>query len=340
MTTAEPLDVTVVEGLVRDAAAAPSMGGAPPWFFRYRHADRALELCVEPARTPWSADPATRALHIGCGAALLNLRAAAHRAGLRPEVELLPGDAVSGEVSVSGEVPVSDGASESEGCALASVQLVEADPRDVDRNLVSLRSAIPQRHTSRHPFADRPVPTRLRQRLADEARAEGARLTFPAEWHLAMVLDLIDDAELGPEHGGDPDEGRWVRVGTALSDAVPGADPAHGRTTGVLGRTAVDTGPTAFEHMPQIGLISTGGDEPRDWLAAGQATERLLLRATREGLVTSFAAQALERPELRWLLPDPARADGPAQLVVRFGYGPQAPHTPRRPVDDILRIAP
>jgi len=330
MTTAESLDIALVEGLVRDAAAAPSMHNAQPWFFHCRRSDRVLELRADPARTMPSADPALRALHIGCGAALLNLRAAAQHAGLRPDIELLPDP--------------------SDRYALASVRLTEADPDELDRDLVSLRSAIPQRHTSRYPFAEKPIPERVKERLAGEARTEGAQLTFPTDWHLAMVLDLIDEAELDLEHTGDPDESRWVRIGTALSDTAADGLPEYslgprkreGRAPVrdfARGRADTDRGSTAFEHMPQLGLVSTWHDGPRDWLIAGQAMERALLLATRAGLVASFATQALERTDLRWLLRDPARADGPAQMVIRFGYGPQAPHTPRRPVHDILEIS-
>ncbi|MFE7263731.1 hypothetical protein ACFU9B_17010 [Streptomyces sp. NPDC057592] len=70
----EALDDTAPAGLVADATAAPSMHSAQPWQFRYGRRSRTLTLGVDLDRAMPEADPATRALHIGCGPALLNLR--------------------------------------------------------------------------------------------------------------------------------------------------------------------------------------------------------------------------------------------------------------------------
>src|SRR5206468_2663008 len=80
----------VVENLVRDASTAPSMHNAQPWRFRYRRAARSIALRADLERAMPHADPQTRALHLGCGAALFNLRVAAQHAGFRPVVKLLP----------------------------------------------------------------------------------------------------------------------------------------------------------------------------------------------------------------------------------------------------------
>ncbi|MFB6944242.1 MULTISPECIES: hypothetical protein [unclassified Streptomyces] len=76
------LDDTALTGLVADATAAPSMHNAQPWQFRYTRHNRTFALRADFERaTPEADDPTTRALHVGCGAALLNLRvSAAHHA--------------------------------------------------------------------------------------------------------------------------------------------------------------------------------------------------------------------------------------------------------------------
>lgn len=54
------------------------------------------------------------------------------------------------------------------------------------------------------------------------------------------------------------------------------------------GRTAVPGRSSAsFEAAPNIALLSTAQDTPADWLRAGQALARVLLAATRAGLVAS-----------------------------------------------------
>ena len=84
------LDEKTVTGLVADAAAAPSMHNAQPWRFRFLTGERVLLLRADPERAMPRSDPDNRALHIGCGAALFNLRVAAAHANLLPEVRVLP----------------------------------------------------------------------------------------------------------------------------------------------------------------------------------------------------------------------------------------------------------
>jgi nitroreductase len=327
---ADVLQAGVIEELVRDAAAAPSMHNAQPWIFRFRGADRSLELHRDPGRAMPHSDPDNRALHVGCGAALLNLRASAAQHGLAPLVELVPDPADPG--------------------FLASVRFA-ADGDGTDRDLALLHGSIAERHTSRRPFTDRPIPEPLRQQLAEEAGREGASLTFPTGWHLSFVLELIEEAELGATYRGDPDEERWLRLHDPESappqDGVPqeslgpvrheGRAPVRdfARRHPVPGRPSAD-----FERMPHLGIVATREDGPYHWLVAGAAMERVLLSATRAGLATSFATQALEQPDLRWLLRDPGSGEGPVQMVLRLGYGPRGPATPRRPVRDVLEILP
>ncbi|MGK5446719.1 hypothetical protein [Streptomyces radiopugnans] len=81
-------------------------------------------------------------------------------------------------------------------------------------------------------------------------------------------------------------------------------------------------------------------DRPEDWLRAGQAMECVLLLATLEGLVGSPATQPVEWPGLRRPLRDPVSGRGQVQTVLRLGYGPSGPGTPRRPTGEVLDIRP
>ncbi|WP_308437910.1 hypothetical protein [Streptomyces capitiformicae] len=54
----------------------------------------------------------------------------------------------------------------------------------------------------------------------------------------------------------------------------------------------------------------------------------------------SFATQPLERTDLRRPLRDVMTGAGYAQMLLRLGYGPNGPGTPRRPVSDVLDIQP
>jgi nitroreductase len=320
-----------VRSLVHDATAAPSMHNAQPWRFRYLRHARTFELRADFERTMPHADPDTRGLHLGCGAALLNLRVATVHEGWHPETALLPDLA--------------------DRAHLASVRL--AGHADGERELGALHPAIHQRHSSRNPFEERQIPEPVREALCAAARAEEVTLTFPTSWHLREVLELFLEAEARnlTDPGSDQDLARWtvgddLRVGAAdegvpsyaygprkRGGKAPMRDFAGSRQ--VAGRHAAD-----FEQNPQLALVSTVHDRPEDWLRAGQAMERVLLLATLHGLSSSFATQPLEWTDLRWPLRDPSTGTGFTQVVLRLGYGPGGPGAPRRPVSQVLDIRP
>ncbi|MCC3655374.1 nitroreductase family protein [Streptomyces sp. S07_1.15] len=354
-----PLDTTLVTDLVREATAAPSMHNAQPWRFRHRPGSRTVELRRDPERAMPLADPEHRALHIGCGAALFNLRVAAAGEGLRPGVRLLPDPSDPGLLA-SVHLTGTDGTGpdERDSPPVDGGEEPSAEPPGAEGpgagpgGLAELRPAIPLRHTSRSPFTDRRIPEDLRNRLAEAARAEGADLAFPGIWHLRSVLSLVQDAEgrSGTDPGLRAELERWIRTGADVSaragDGVPdyafGPRPYGGRAAvrDFAGRDAPpDREKAVFETSPQLALLGTAEDRPADWLRAGQAMERVLLLATREGLASSLTSQALEWPDLRWLVRDPQTSMGVVQMVIRLGYGPAGPRTPRRPVEEVLDLA-
>ncbi|MFF0812660.1 Acg family FMN-binding oxidoreductase [Streptomyces albogriseolus] len=324
------LDEKTVTTLVAEATLAPSMHNAQPWRFRFLTGERLLLLYADPERAMPRSDPGDRALHIGCGAALLNMRVAAAHAGLAPEVRLLP--------------------EPQDPLLLAAVRLTEQTGGGRDDELARLHAAIRQRHTSRHPFAEKDLPEDVRTMLRDAAARESATLLFPGAWHAETVLDLIRDAESRDVMDADAREDliRWTRLGPEADTAVDGVPEyafgprkRDGRAPvrDFAGRRPVaDRGTTTFEYTPHLALLSTSGDGPADWLRAGQALERVLLEATLADLATSLTSHALETPELRLLVRDPGSGTGQVQMVLRIGYGPRGPATPRRPVSDVLDI--
>ncbi|MER6562257.1 nitroreductase family protein [Streptomyces sp. NPDC001027] len=327
------LETSTVAALVEAAAAAPSMHNAQPWRFRFLRADNAFEVHADLERAMPQADPTTRGLHLGCAAALFNLRTAVAHAGWSTSTELLPDPAdprLLAVVRLTGPALAAPGAAE---------------------DLAPLHPAIRRRHTSRQPFTDEAIPQAVKDALSAAALLEGVRLLFPDAWHVHTLLDLVRDAEGrdATDPAASEELRRWTRVGReaveAATDGVP--DYAFGprRLYGsapvrdFAGRGVVPgRARAAFEDAPQLAVLGTAHDGPRDWLRAGQAMERVLLRATLDGLATSLTSQALEWPELRWTVRDPRSAMGFVQMVLRLGYGPAGPGTPRRPVADVLEI--
>ncbi|MET7451945.1 nitroreductase [Streptomyces sp. NPDC005574] len=326
--TVRELDARTMTELVEDATAAPSMHNAQPWRFRLLPADGTFLVYADLGRAMPRADPTTRALHLGCAAALFNLRVAAAHAGWEPDTALLPDSA--------------------DPRLLAVVRLV--GPVLPGSDLAPLYPAIHRRSTSRHPFTDEEIPRPVKDTLCAAALREGAQLTFPDAWHVRTLLELADDAEgRGAADSAAAEElEHWTRTGPAArtaGDGVPedafGPRRRDGRAPvrDFAGRRPVAGREAAvFENAPQLAVLGTTEDQPRDWLLAGQAMERVLLQATLDGLATSLTSHALEWPELRWTVRDPRSATGYVQMVLRLGYGPAGSGTPRRPVHEVIDV--
>jgi hypothetical protein len=101
------------------------------------------------------------------------------------------------------------------------------------------------------------------------------------------------------------------------------------------GRAAKDEDLAA--GSPVLAVLGTDADTPADRMAAGQAVARVILRATVDEVSYSFLNQPNEIPALRMRLGEVIGHDaGWPQMLLRLGYGPSGPHTPRRPVADVL----
>jgi len=151
--------------------------------------------------------------------------------------------------------------------------------------------AVPHRHTHRGPFEPGSPPGELLTRLRDDVTVEGAMLTVVetgtasaklaailAHWRARQDTDLVARAETR----------RWTReAGSQARDGVPAyAFPAvPGREPGRLPQRDFDLGrgwgllPSYGPPAPVTAVLVTSGDGEEDWLRAGQALQRLLLRA-------------------------------------------------------------
>ncbi|MFI6347368.1 Acg family FMN-binding oxidoreductase [Streptomyces sp. NPDC050560] len=342
--------IAEVRALVAAAGLAPSMHNAQPWIFRFDPGSGVLDLRADPARAMPATDPEGRGLRIGCGAALFTLRVAAAHTGWRAVWEPLPepGDPeLLARVRLGGvaKVPSAGRTTPLSQHPLGAAGRPEA-------SLGRLFPFIALRHTSREPFSELEVPEAVRRSLAAAARAEGAEIVFPGPWHTDALLELVEDAEREQrsDRRARADVARWTRLtdadAPAAVDGIPryalGPSRWYGRAPvrDFAADAPVPGRPGAgFEQTPQLALLGTGGDTPRDWLTAGQALGRVLLEATAHGLATSLTSQALEWEDLRRFVRDPMSSMAAVHMVLRLGYGPPGRPTPRRPVDAVFTLA-
>jgi hypothetical protein len=326
-------------GLVASAARAPSLHNSQPWRFRLR--ENAIELHSDPERMIPQVDPDGREMLISCGAALYGLRLGLRRLGFIPVVELMP-DSVGPGSAPSGPL----------ACVRPGGR---ARP---SRDELDLISALPHRHTHRGPFGPGRVPERLLSALTEDAAAEGAELILLSEPQASELARLTETAR-GLQAASPPvqaEERSWARPpGSTARDGVPARarpgpapiswprpqrreDPAHEplapRDFGSPGEL-----PPGGPLPSATAVLTTPGDTPADWLRAGQALHRLLLRAATRWVFASLHSQALESPRLRAQVRDDLGIHGTPQMLLQFGRANTAAATPRRPVTEVIDTA-
>ncbi|MEU4428360.1 nitroreductase family protein [Actinoplanes sp. NPDC024001] len=306
---------------VRAATLAPSLHNSQPW--RFRLAFQAIEVYADRDRQLEVLDPDGRELLISVGAAIFTLRLALRRSGRIPELAMLP-DADRPDL-------------------VAVVR--PGRPAEPSAAVLDLADAIARRHTNRQPFRPEVVPADVIEELQEAARHEGAALAIAGAASRTIIASLGREAErrLRAQDGYYAEMNRWTRPMARRRDGIPAA--AFGPWDALERMPMRDFGivhpqrqrrAEEFENYPTIAVLSTSGDEPADWVRAGQALQRVLLSATSRHLATTPISQPVEIPSIREVLAD-RRSGRFAQLVIRLGYGPPAPVTPRRPISEVLQ---
>jgi hypothetical protein len=215
-----------------------------------------------------------------------------------------------------------------------------------------LFAEIPRRRTHRGGFDPEPLPEGLVSALMDEVFKERASLFIMGdEAQRNALAGVVEAGEYATRASAvrARELAKWApRPGSARSDGIPATayparpdriepnfparDFAHGHGWGL---------PPAGDGRPlfsagTVAILTTAADRPEDWVAAGQALQRMLLYATSCGLSAALHSQPLEIPQLR----DFTRmqfCDGAyPQLVVRLGVTDRTAISVRRPVDEVL----
>ena len=315
-------EAPVLADLVRYATLAANGHNTQPW----RFAATAGGVSLRPdfgRRTP-AVDPDDHHLFASLGCAAENLSIAARARGRG-------GDIV--DASAEGlQVDLSPGAA-------------EAQP---------LLRAIPERQSTRGIYDGSALTPEEAGRLVQAAALHGVEALFidapeRVEQVLALVLEgnarqIADPAFVAELKG-------WIRFspaqaartgdglfsGSAGSPSLPSwLGP---RLFGLVFNAEAENAKYAAQVRSSAGLIVLVAprDDPRGWVAAGRACQRLMLQATLDGLKCAFVNQAVEVPEmrteLRGLL---GLGERRPNLVLRVGRGPALPKSLRRPVAGVL----
>ena len=306
--------------MIGRAVLAPSSHNTQPWFFRL--SDSAVDLCADRTRALPANDPEDRELAISCGCALMNLRIAAANLGLNVQVRLLPRP--------------------EEPDLLARMFL--SGQSDVPADDAELSAFIGIRRTHREGFASGEVSAFALDQLIEATRQEGAHLVpllTEEVRHKVAALVAEGDALQWANPGWRRELAAWIRPrrqGDGLSMpalAVPVARLVV--RTFDMGEGVGEKDRRLAEASPLLVVLSTEGDQLRDWLLAGQALQRTLLIGCKHGLQASYLNQPVQVESLRHRLSDMVSAGFP-QILLRIGYPlKDILPSPRRALDDVIK---
>jgi len=308
--------------LIGAAVRAPSSHNTQPWVFRVRGS--CIDLLADRTRALPVNDPDDRELTISCACALFNLRVAAAHAQLACTRKAAPDPA--------------------DPDCLATLELAPATAPDTP--LATLFDAVALRRTYRRTFADRPIAPGVVDALAQAATREGAWLHFlDSNARRQQAAELV--AEGDEDQWADPAWRRelaaWMhprRRGDGL--ALPGLTLPIAQAvvrTFDMGYGVAARDIQLADASPVLAVLGTPGDTRADWIAAGQALQRLLLTATLHGLQASYLNQPIQMASLRTQLRQVTGRTGFAQLLLRLGYAEgEVPATPRRPLQEVIEI--
>ncbi|OHV06056.1 Acg family FMN-binding oxidoreductase [Mycobacterium talmoniae] len=323
---ATTVQTEVIKDAVGLACRAPSLHNAQPWRWVLAGSNQ-LQLFLDSSRVTLS-DRSGREALIGCGAALDHLRVAMAAAGWRTLVERFPNP--------------------NDPHYLASIRFAPMDY--VTEGHRRRADAILLRRSDRLPFiapmhweSFEPV---LRNTLDGDAvhldvLPDDLRTCLAEASQLADSLRLYDSgyhAELG-----------WWTAPFAPSAGIPYSSLLSAAESD---RVAVARGFPLPRHrerrtaVPEdnatILLLSTDTDDRTDAVLCGEALSAVLLDCTMAGLATCPVTHITEVRTTRDMIASCLDHDAMPQVLIRVGVAPAMdevpPPTPRRPLDDVLRI--
>jgi hypothetical protein len=310
--------------LIRHATLAASSHNTQPWKFRIRN--DSITILPDFSRRCRAVDPEDSHLFRSLGCAAENLVHAAAAQGFLADMRF---DAKENAIHVSLK-------------------------RDVSAAVTDLYRAIPERQCVKTAYDGTTIGAPELQKLKIASVGPSIRtimllsneqkeavIEFVTRGDVAQLTDKAFRNELVS----------WIRFNPA--EAMQKRDGLAGRTSGqpalprwlakfIIGFVLTPKGQAATDAAnirTSSGLaVFVSAEQSRDaWIQAGRVYERFALQATALGICTAFINQPIEVPQLRSQFESWLKLDGEyAQLMIRFGHGPSAPFSLRRPIDDVI----
>ncbi|WP_320053287.1 Acg family FMN-binding oxidoreductase [uncultured Acetobacteroides sp.] len=313
--------------MVASAIKAPSGHNTQPWKFRIR--ESAVEIHPNLSCSLPNVDGDNRELYISLGCALENLCLAASQQGYQP---------IPSVVDSAG------------GCYI-SVRLVRGGASGSSY----LFGAIEKRQTNRSVYSGRvvavdtlallqglPLERGIRCRIIGRDERSFLRLTdYVMRGNLVQMNDRGFKAELLS----------WIRFNKGevrrCSDGLTYKVMGSPSTPRCLGKRIVGLFLKAdaqnkadlakIRSSSHLVLFTSSGNTAEDWILTGRSLERFLLSAAQLGISCAYVNQPCEVKALAGeLQQELLSATERPMLLLRIGYAPPAPYSPRKAVEDVV----
>jgi nitroreductase len=318
--------------LFRSATLAPSGHNTQPW--RFSADDDAIRIYPDFTRRLPVVDPDDHALYISLGCAAENLVIAAAHHGLAANVEAFPAD---------------------EPAECIRIRLAPGPSSDAG----ALFAAIPERQSNRRSYDRKPIPAAdIDQLLAANTSGTVSLQAFdPAQPDCEPIIALVREGNVAQFK--DPafvDElVSWIRFSPAevraRQDGLTASALGFPSVPRWLGQwimtTLVKPHSEASKQAQAIGssalllLFVAQRNDKRHWVDVGRSFERVALTATALGVAHAHVNMPCEVEPIRRRLALHLGLAPDAQplLLIRLGYAKPLQHSPRRPVEQVLREA-
>jgi nitroreductase len=318
----------VTEALAQAVAAAgfaPSIHNTQPW--RWRVTGDRLDLHLESSRVLDVTDPDIHLATLSCGAALHHARVSLAAQAWRATVTRLPDPAHPEH--------------------LARLQVDGPAPAPVEAQTVRRAQTIGLRHSDRRPLTGPRIGADELTAIITAVEAEGVLLHVLTPEQVLDLAAAADHAQRTEVHetGWQAELAYWTGGARPTGTGIPDtAIPAQESQTTVPGRDFGHDGDlpisTGHDRSAVFAILYGHGDQPLDWLHAGEALSCAWLTATEIGVSLLPLSVTIEMVSTRQAMRVLLSSVGYPYLVVRLGTtdpdnaGPA--HAPRLPTDQII----
>ena len=340
------------EMILQYASQAPSKYNIQPWAFEI--SGNSIELFCDRHGVLEVADPDDRELIMSCGAALFNLRVAAACFGYETVVVPFPHPEnlcltarvqLTSRTAQAGTLPPARAGNSGN---VTGVMVQKFSPSEEQ-----LLHAIPARRSYRRSFRNGTPPDSVLMSCQTAAASNGAWLCpikdNATEGRIAALVAQAERDQMANRLFRE-ELSMWIRgVNKNAKDGMPASAFGLARclnflTPGLsllmysanLGRFMAARDRSLTFNAPVLMVLGTAEDKPEAWLAAGQAVEAVLLHATVAGVCASFLNAPIQIEHYRTTLLQMTGYHGYPQALLRLGYGEAGPHTPRRPLNEVM----